>query len=226
MILPPEKERHRYVKRQKSEVRRRKKEVYPLFSVLFPLVFITGCLDISKEQTNLNEQINKLNEQNSQLQKQIEQVKGVNEELKSQVQVLSGLPEQVKGENLYCLQKIRIGGYTNLYDKDKDGKNETLIVYIQPIDQDGDIIKAAGSVDVQLWNLSKEQDQALLGEWHTKPELLKKHWFAALMTHYRLELDVADIPPTADKEPLTVKVTFTDYLTGKVFKEQKVIEPR
>jgi len=26
------------------------------------------------------------------------------------------------------------------------------------------------------------------------------------------------------EEPLTVKVTFTDYMTGKVFKEQKVIK--
>ncbi|GAI66166.1 unnamed protein product, partial [marine sediment metagenome] len=27
------------------------------------------------------------------------------------------------------------------------------------------------------------------------------------------------------EEPLTVKVTFTDYLAGKVFTEQKVIKP-
>jgi hypothetical protein len=173
---------------------------------------------------SLKEQIKKLNEQNSELQKQIKQVKGENEELKNQVQVLSGLPERVKGENLYCLQKIKIGGYTNLYDKDKDGKKERLIVYIQPIDENGDIIKAAGSVDVQLWDLSKEQDQALLCEGHVKPEELKKLWFAAFMTHYRLEFDVTG-KINEFKDPLTVKVTFTDYLTGKAFEEQKVIEP-
>ena len=196
-----------------------------LSSVFCLLIFTAGCLDINKEQTNLTEQIDKLKEQNAQLQKQVEQVKSENEGLKSQVQVLSGLPERVKGENLYHLQKIRIGEYTNIYDKDKDGKIERLIVYIQPIDEDGDIIKAAGSVDVQLWDLSKEGNQALLCKGHVKPEQLKKLWVSALLTHYRLEFDVTG-KIDEFKDPLTVKVTFTDYLTGKVFEDQKVIEPR
>jgi hypothetical protein len=194
-------------------------------SVLCLLLFNAGCENISKPEMTLTEQVNKLKEQNSKLQKQIEQTKAETDELRSQIQVLSGLPEQVKGENLYHLQRIKISGYTNLYDKDKDDKKEKLIVYIQPIDMDGDIIKAAGDVDVQLWDLSKEKEQALLGQWHVKPEKLKKLWFAALMTHYRLEFDVAE-KISEFKEPLTVKVTFTDYLNGKVFKEQKVIEPR
>ncbi|GAH67953.1 unnamed protein product, partial [marine sediment metagenome] len=55
---------------------------------------------------------------------------------------------------------------------------------------------------------------------------LKKLWFATLITiNYRLTFDVAD-KITGDEEALTVKVTFTDYLTGKVFTEQKVIKPR
>jgi cell division protein FtsL len=227
------------MRRQKSEDRRQKMEnrrrtftfyslssvVCPLFSVFCLLIFNSGCLDTNKQQTTLADQVDKLEEQNAQLQKQIEQTKSENEELKSQVQVLSGMPEQVKGENLYHLKKIKIGRYTDLYDKDKDGKMERLIVYIQPIDEDGDIIKAAGDVDVQLWNLSKEQDQALLCKGHVKGEELKKLWFAALMTHYRLEFNVTG-KIDEFKDPLTVKVVFTDYLTGKVFKEQKVIEPR
>lgn len=218
-------------RRQKTENRRwiftfysLSSVVCPLFSAFCLLIFTPGCLEINKEQTNLAEQIDKLKEQNAQLQKQVEQVKDENEELKGQVQVLSGVPEQVKGENLYHLKKIKIGRYTNLYDKDKDGEKERLIVYIQPIDEDGDIIKAAGYVSVQLWNLSKERDQALLCKGHVEPEELKKLWFSALMTHYRLEFNVTG-KIDEFKDPLTVKVAFTDYLTGKVFKEQKVIKP-
>jgi cell division protein FtsB len=220
------------MRRQKTEDRRQKLEnrslssvLCPLFSALCLLVFAAGCENLSKSKITLAEQIDKLNEENSQLQKQIEQVKSENEELRDQVQVLSSLPEQVKGENLYYLQRIKISGYTNLYDKDKDGKKEKLIVYLQPIDQDGDIIKATGDVDVQLWDLSKKQDKALLGQWHVKPEQLKKLWLTALMTHYKLTFDVAD-KVDEFKESLTVKITFTDHLTGKVFKEQKIIEPR
>ncbi|OHB56243.1 MAG: hypothetical protein A2173_08490 [Planctomycetes bacterium RBG_13_44_8b] len=209
----------------KTKIRKPSLAICPLFSVICLLLFISGCLETNKEPTNLIEQIDKLNEQNLQLQKQIEQAKGENEELREQLQVLSGLSEQVKGDNLYRLKRIKIGNYTNLYDKDKDGKKERLIVYIQPIDENGDIIKAAGFVNVQLWDLSKEQNQALLCEGNVKPEELKKLWFSALMTHYRLEFNVTGKVDEV-KNPLTVKVTFTDYLTGRVFEEQKVIEPR
>jgi len=79
-------------------------------------------------------------------------------------------------------------------------------------------------VDVQLWDLNKTNGQALLGQWKVEPDELKKLWFATLVTiNYRLTFDVTDIVESLE-EQLTVKVTFTDYMTGKVFKEQKVIK--
>jgi hypothetical protein len=136
------------------------------------------------------------------------------------------LPPEVRLEDLYDLQKIKITRYTNLYDKDKDGKKEELLVYIQPIDEEGDIVKATGAVDVQLWDLNKEDGHAQLGQWHVTPSQLKKLWFATLITiNYRLPFDVAD-KITGDEKALAVKVTFTDYPSGKVFEEQKIIKPR
>ena len=196
-----------------------------LFSVLCLLSFIGGCENANSIKTPLVEQIGNLTEQKTQLENQLEQTRVENKQLKKQMHVLSGLPEQVKGENLYRLGKIVIGGYTGFFDKDKDGEKEKLIVYIQPIDEEGDIIKAGGTVDVQLWDLNKEEGQALLGQWHVESGKLKKLWFATLITiNYRLTFDIADKVKSFD-EPLTVKLTFTDYLSGKVFKEQKVIKP-
>jgi hypothetical protein len=164
--------------------------------------------------------------QKKQLENQFEQTKDENEQLTKQMHVLSGLPEEVKGENLYNVQNVKITKFTNFYDKDKDGKKEKLIVYIQPIDEEGDIIKATGAVDVQLWDLNASQtNQSLLGQWHVEPDELKKLWFATIVKiNYRLMFDIADKVKSFD-EPLTVKVTFTDYLSGKVFKEQMVIKP-
>jgi len=80
-------------------------------------------------------------------------------------------------------------------------------------------------VEVQLWDLSKSDSQALLGQWHVKADELKQNWFSTLIKgNYRLMFDVADKVENFE-EPLTVKATFTDYLTGKVFKEQRVIKP-
>ena len=190
------------------------------------LALAGGCENANSRQVSLTEQIQTLREEKTQLTRQLEQSKTENKQFKKQVQVLAGLKPEVKLENLYNLQKIRITRYTNFYDKDKDGKKEKLIVYIQPIDEDGDIVKAAGAVDVQLWDLNEKDGQALLGQWSVRPDELKKLWFATLITiNYRLTFDVADKISNVEG-PLTVKVTFTDYLTGKVFEEQKVIKSR
>jgi hypothetical protein len=187
------------------------------------LACAAGCENASSKSP-LTEEINTLKQEKTQLIRQNEQFETENEQLKKQIRVLSSLKPEVKLENLYRLQRVKITKYTNLYDKDKDGKREKLIVYIQPIDEDGDIVKASGAVDVQLWDLNRENGEAMLGQWHVKPSELKKLWFATLVTiNYRLTFDAADIDEF--EEPLTVKVTFTDYLSGRVFKEQKVIKP-
>jgi outer membrane murein-binding lipoprotein Lpp len=189
------------------------------------LTIAAGC-ENSNSKAFLKEKISTLSQEKAELKSQIEKSKSEAEQLKKQVQVLSKLPPEVRIENLYDLQKIRITRYTNLYDENKDGKKETLIVYIQPIDEEDDIVKASGAVDVELWNLNKKEGQVLLGRWHVTPEELKKLWFATIVTiNYRLTFDVSD-KITGDEKSLVVKVTFTDYPSGKVFEEQKIIKPR
>ncbi|MFZ0035209.1 MAG: hypothetical protein WAK60_09530 [Sedimentisphaerales bacterium] len=185
-----------------------------------------GCDDGSKNsKALLKEKINTLGQEKAELKSQVEQSKLEVEQLKKQVQVLYKLPPEVRIKDLYDLQKVRITKYTNLYDKDKDGKKETLIVYIQPVDEEDDIVKASGAVDVELWDLNKKEGQAMLGRWQVTPGELKKLWFATMITtNYRLTFDVADKITGGEKE-LVVKVTFTDYPSGKVFEEQKVIRP-
>jgi len=184
-----------------------------------------GCQNDQNQIDPLRAQIEKLTEEKAQLQKQLAAAEKKNSELEKRLKVLSALPDRVKGENLYRLQTVRISKYTNLYDKDEDGKKEKLIVYLQPIDEDGDIIKVAGSVEVELWDLSKDQQQALLGRWRIEPGQLKKLWFATILrSNYRLMFDV---PEQLEQftEPLTVKVTFTDCLSGRVFHQQRLIKP-
>jgi len=191
---------------------------------IFLLVLIAGCKNPGG-QTVFAERFVKLEQEQIQLQKEITLLKTENDQLKKQIHVLSELPKEVKGENIYCLQRIKIHGYTNIYDKDEDGTKESLIVYIQPIDQVGDIIKAAGEVEIQLWDLNRDDSKALLAQWTVTSEELRKCWLTTLITmNYRLIFDVSD-KVEQYQEPLTVKVTFTDYLSGKTFKEQRVIKP-
>jgi len=190
------------------------------------LAFIAGCGEDKTRDFSLEKELDTLRLEKTDLTQQVEKANAQNQKLQKQVQILAGLKENIKPEKIYALQNVRIGRYTNLYDKDKDGKEEKLIVYLQPIDDEGDVIKAAGKVDVELWDLNKKSENAKIGQWRVEPDELKKLWFATVITiNYRLTFDISD---KVDKfeTPLTVKITFTDYLTGKVFKQQKVITPQ
>ena len=185
------------------------------------VILLAGCEDAGTAHRTLLAQ---LQGERSQLTAELQESKAKEQRLQQQVQTLSGLKADAEFEKLYDLEKIKLTSYTNLYDKDKDGRFEKLIVYVQPIDAEGDVRKAVGRVDVELWDINRPNGQAMIGKWQVSPEELKKTWYSLMVVNYRLVFDVSEIVEQYS-EPLTVRVTFTDYLTGKVFKEQKTIKP-
>jgi hypothetical protein len=188
------------------------------------IIFAAGCEGTDTKSLLRKENLS-LRQEKQQLTLELDASAAQVEQLKKQIQTLNGLSADERLENLYNLQKVRLTRYTNLYDRDGDSRYEKLLVYIQPVDEQGDIVKATGAVDVQLWDLNKPQEQSLLGSWHVEPNELKQLWFATLLTiNYRLAFDIPE-PLDSYEQPLTVKVVFTDYLTGRVFTEQKAIKP-
>jgi hypothetical protein len=184
--------------------------------------FLLGC-DRGMEKS-LFSQIKLLAEEKTELKLQVEKLQGANEELTKQVETLSALGPEVRLEALGRLASIEISGRSGLYDKDRDGTKETLVVYVRTIDDAGDAIKAVGSVEVQLWDLEAE-DNARLAQWRIKPDELKRLWSSTVMTSYfRLTFDASELLRDNEKE-LTVKVTFTDYITGNILRKQRVIQP-
>ncbi len=188
------------------------------------LISLAGCRNAQLDKAQL--QITKLQAQNTTLSDQVALLEKENTQLTKQIQTLRSFGTTFDYKDIYDLQRINITNYTNIYDSNNDGKKETLIVYIQPIDATNDAIKAAGFMEVQLWDLDKPAEQALLKQWKIEPDELKKHWINALLgTNYRLNFSIEGIVSNYD-HALTVKVKFTDYLSGKQFEEQKVISPR
>jgi hypothetical protein len=98
------------------------------------------------------------------LRSKLEQVERENERLKKQNEMLSELPGEKRAGAVYKVQAVRIGNYTNIYKEEEDGEKEKLIVYVSPIDETGDAVKAAGEVKIQLWDLSKKENNAQLGQ--------------------------------------------------------------
>jgi hypothetical protein len=159
------------------------------------------------------------------LEGQMVLLRSENQELRRQLEMPpSKLPAGAGVASLYRLREIKVSRYTGFYDKDGNGTLEKLIVYVEPVDMAGDVVKAAGAVDVQLWDLSKDPNQALLASWHVGPEDLFKTWLTTLLTvNYRLAFDRP--AGLAEDRSLTVKVAFTDGLTGQVLTQQRAIPP-
>jgi len=186
---------------------------------------LTGC-GIGSARKNAQEiKVQQIEREKTELRRDMQQARAENAQLAEQIKALSMIPED-KRVNPYKLTSIKITKYSNFYDKNNDGKREKFLVYFTPIDREGDAFKAAGTVNVQLWNLANLNGQALLGQWQIEPEALCGMWFDTLVSaSYRLVLDT---PEQLDilADPLTVKVTFTDYLTGEIFRDQLAIDPR
>ena len=199
--------------------------MFTLAMVFLSPWLVAGC-GIGSARKNVHEiKAQRIEREKTELMRDLQQVRAENTQLTEQIKALSAIPA-AKRVNPYKLTNITITKYSNFYDKDNDGKREKFIVYFTPIDTEGDALKASGTVNIQLWNLDNLNGQALIDQWQIDPNALHQMWFDTLVSaSYRLVLDT---PEALDilAAPLTVKVTFTDYLTGEIFRHQQAIDPR
>jgi len=190
-----------------------------IFILITLAAMLTGCSSGPKRPWNTLEDCIQAN---TELSMQVKNLESENTQLTEQVNTLSALDAATRLEALDTLEKVRIGKRTGFYDKDDNSTNETLVVYLEPLDTEQDFVKAVGRVDIQLWDLSEEGSKAKQAEWTLEPAELHKTWGGTIFAgYYRIKLPL-EITPNQKKDH-TVKITFTDYLTGKVLTDQKVL---
>ncbi|NIA16809.1 MAG: hypothetical protein GWO86_00515 [Planctomycetes bacterium] len=180
-----------------------------------------GCENTSKK-VSVEEQNKLLLTENEQLTKNIEKLHAQKEQFENQLKIVNQLGREVRLDAMPVLDKIKLTSRSGLYDKDKNGSRETLMVYVRAIDDDGDSVKIPGSIAIQLWNLNAEAEKALLRSWKLAPEEIKKLWSGTFMTgYYRLRFDVSGLA-VSDDDTLTINAVFTDYLSGRTAKAQRI----
>ena len=160
---------------------------------------------------------------------EIEQLRTRNEELCKQ---LSQRDEQILAlqnlgdkrlDRLYTVRRISLASGTGGASTDDKPGDEAVKVNVAPIDQYGSVLKAAGSVKVQVFDLAALQGKNLLAECDYDPNAAAKNWVSGLFSsYYAFTLPLPAEPPAHSE--LTVRVEFTEYLTGKTFTTQQVIK--
>jgi len=127
---------------------------------------------------------------------------------------------------LVQVSRIEFGRFTRAFDRDEDGYDEGIVVYLNTLDREGDRIKSAGQVQLELWDLAEAEGNRKQGQWHFDMTELGNYWLSGPLTyHFKFELDWPEGVQPGNKN-LTVKLTFSDALTGKVLEIQQLIEAR
>jgi len=184
------------------------------------LLLGAGCSTPSKANIELRKQIQQLERDNKELVRQHASDQRVIEGLRDRVGTIPTLPTS-RLARLFIVQGIEFGRLTGGADLDpqKPG-DEGLAVYVFPIDQNGDKLKAAGSFDIWAFDLAEPKD-SLVGHWHFDVQQAMQGWNGTLLEYsYALICPWQKAPKHAD---LTVKVTFLDELTQTPFTAQRVV---
>ena len=128
-------------------------------------------------------------------------------------------PDRLK--KLYKVTSLKLGQYTGGADLDGQPGDDGVKVFLRPIDANGDTIKAAGSVTIQLYDLAQPSDKTLIGKYEWSVDQVAKKFSAGFMAyHFTFTCPWKNGPPKHDR--ITVRIEFVDYLTGKTFPVQKL----
>lgn len=132
----------------------------------------------------------------------------------------------IEGAKIPQVVVLRFDRYTGGADTDNDGGDDTLRVYIKPMDQRGRFIVVAGSATLQAVAITPGQPPVLVVEKTLSPA----EWDAAYRTgmtgtHYSIEAALPRPLPEGVTE-LTVKVTLTDAAGGATISQEQAVKLR
>jgi len=185
------------------------------------LLFASGCGSPSAANIELRKQNQDLTAEVTRLKTEQQGALQVIQGLRDSKGTVATLPT-TRLAKLYTTHGLNFGRLTGGADIDptKPG-DEGLAVYVFPIDQHGQKLKAAGTFDIEAFDLA-DPSSSLVGKWHLDLDQANAGWNSTLLEYsYAFMLPWQKTPHHPD---ITVKVTFMDELTQTAFTAQKVVQ--
>ena len=182
---------------------------------------LVGCADTSGVSTQ--RRISELEETLAQRDRQLALAEATLEETQRRlVQARAITPEQLG--KVFHPVRVEIASLTGGVDLDGRPGDDAVTVYVRPLDADGDVVKAAGDIRIELFGLAAPAGQRELGECRFSVDEARQLWYGKLMTqHYTLRC-AWRVPPSNPE--VTIRVTFVDFLTQRVMTDQRVVTVR
>jgi hypothetical protein len=184
-------------------------------------LFFFGCSSPNKANIELRRKIDDLQTKIQDLDRRHDADQATIAGLKSNATIVPSLPEASINE-LVTTHGLKFGRLTGGADLDPNKPGDDgLKVYVCPIDDQGQALKAAGSFDIDAFDLAQGDGEFRVGHWSFDVKQTRESWYGVAMLYtYVLSCPWQDVPKHSD---LTIRVTFTDALTGRQFTAQRQV---
>ena len=179
----------------------------------------TGCNSaaISDENSRLRREHLELTTQVAALKAEAQRRETQINALSNQATLTKPAVEGVKLADLPVVTKLEFGAYSGAFDSDGDGSDDTVRIYLQPLDQRGRFFPAVGKAVLQVVAIEPSKAPTEIARREYDPKAFDAAYVAGFTgTHFTLE---AKLNATTAKE-VTIKVTFTDGQTGAAMSHQ------
>ena len=192
-----------------------------LFLSALLLVLCSACGKPNAANITLRKQNQDLQSRVDQLQRELGATKASVAALESNATTVPVLPSQ-RLEKLFTTHGIQIGRLTGEADLDPTQPgNEGMKLYVVPTDQHSQPLKAAGTFTVEAFDLSQNGENRI-GRWEFPIEKGQENFYSMFMLYtYAFPLPWQQLPKA---KTVTLRVAFTDALTGRTFTEQKAVD--
>jgi FtsZ-binding cell division protein ZapB len=131
-----------------------------------------------------------------------------------------------RAEKLFRAQRLEIGKLSGGRDTDDQPGDDGVAVYLHLLDEQNNRFKAAGDIDVQVFDLDGPNAGEMIAQCHFDVDAARELWYGQLMTyHYKVVCPWTSRPPHGRQ--VVVQATFLDYLTGRALQDtrQVTVEP-
>ncbi len=184
--------------------------------------YLAGCHGPSQTIADQHKQIAELQSRNRKLVSTIEDQDKQIDEFNEVITILRKLgPKRL--QKLYYVSKIEIHRRSGGTDYDGRIGDDGITLYLKLYDQDGHGFKAAGDIDVYIYDLTNPREQDLIAEYKYDVDKTKELWYGRLLTyHYRIDCPWQKRKPRGRN--VLVRVTFLDYLTGRALQASREFE--
>lgn len=157
------------------------------------------------------------------LENKLENAQETEESLRDRLARTSGLTEETLAA-LPLPVKIQLASQSGGYDHDDQPGDDGIVLYIQPVDEDGHVVKAAGKMTVELYDLAAGPDGQKINTCRFDTAELRASWYGRLMTqHFTLRCPWPE-GYTPEHREITARASFTELLSGRTMTLQETFE--